>query len=302
MKTNNTKAWLNAFRLRTLPLAASSIILGSFLAAKEESFVLSILILSLLTAFFLQILSNLANDYGDSIKGTDNDKRVGPERAIQSGAIKPKQMKRVIILFIVLSLASGIGLIYFGTKNINITTSLIFLAIGIVAILAAIKYTMGKNPYGYSGFGDLFVFLFFGIVGVVGSYFLYVNSLSWNLLLPASALGLLSTGVLNLNNMRDIENDKASEKRTLVVIMGSEKAKYYHLLLISGALYLATVYIVLNYNNYFQLLSILLFPLFIRNINVVFKNKDVALLDSELKKLAISTLFFTIVFGFSFLL
>ena len=302
MKSNTIKAWLHAFRLRTLPLAASSIILGSFLAATENSFKLNILILLLLTAFFLQILSNLANDYGDSLKGTDNDNRVGPERAIQSGAITSNQMKRGIIIFIVLSLVTGVLLIYIGTKNLNITTGLIFLVIGIAAILAAIKYTMGKKPYGYSGLGDLFVFMFFGITGVIGSYYLYCNSLSWDLLLPATAIGLFSTGVLNLNNMRDIENDKKCNKNTLVVHIGSKRAKYYHLLLLVAGMLSASIYIALNFNTAFQLISIITFPLFIRNIVVVFKNRNPQQLDPELKRLALSSLFFSIIFGLSFII
>ncbi len=302
LKSNKTKAWIHAFRLRTLPLAVSSIILGSFLAAANNSFNITILIFALLTALFLQILSNLANDYGDSQKGTDNKDRLGPERAVQSGIISIKEIKLSIIIFVVLSLISGISLIYVGTKNINFNSSLILLVIGIIAIISAIRYTMGNKPYGYSGQGDIFVFLFFGLTGVLGSYFLYCNSLSWDLLLPASAIGLFSTAVLNLNNMRDIENDRKSNKNTLVVIMGSKKAKYYHLFLLSAGMLSALFYILINYNNYFQLLSILMFPLFIRNINSVYKNKIVTQLDPELKKLAISTLIFAIVFGFSFLL
>jgi len=299
---SKTKAWIHAFRLRTLPLALSSILLGSLIAASHDKFNIYIFILAITTTLFLQILSNLANDLGDSISGADNENRVGPERAVQSGDISKKEMKHMLFVFIALSLTSGSFLIYEAAKIINLQEALVIFAIGILAILAAINYTMGKNPYGYMGFGDLFVFLFFGLVGVMGSYFLHTGFLHWDILLPASSVGLLSAGVPNLNNMRDIENDSQTGKRTLVVKIGSKAAKNYHLIILSLAMLFAITYTIFNYNTVYQLIYILSFPLILRHISIVLKNSEPRYLDPELKKLALSCFFFSLSFGIGTLL
>ncbi|MGZ2370010.1 1,4-dihydroxy-2-naphthoate polyprenyltransferase [Ancylomarina sp. YFZ004] len=299
---SKTKAWIHAFRLRTLPLALSSILLGSLLAASYHSFNTRIFILAILTTLFLQILSNLANDLGDSISGADNENRVGPERAVQSGIISKSEMKGMLYVFIILSLISGSLLIYDAAQLISLQEALIIFAIGILAILAAINYTVGKNPYGYMGFGDLFVFIFFGLVGVMGSYFLNTGSLHWDLLLPASSVGLLSAGVLNLNNMRDIENDAQTGKRTLVVKIGSKAAKNYHLIILALAMLFAIAYSIFNFNTAFQFIYVLSFPLILRNIYIVFINQNPPDLDPELKKLALSCFFFSLTFGIGALL
>ncbi|MDQ1771815.1 1,4-dihydroxy-2-naphthoate polyprenyltransferase [Labilibaculum sp. A4] len=299
---NKTKAWIHAFRLRTLPLALSSIFLGSFLAAAHHSFSLKIFILATLTTLFLQILSNLANDLGDSISGADNNERVGPERAVQSGVISHKEMKGMLIVFVLLSLCSGLWLLYEGMQLINLKQGVIMLVIGLLAIGAAINYTVGKNPYGYSGFGDLFVFLFFGLVGVLGTYFLHTGNISWGLFLPAVSVGLLSVGVLNLNNMRDIDNDARTGKMTLVVKMGTANAKRYHFTLLSTAMILPCLYTIFNWQSAFQFLFLLSFPFIVRNVWHVFKNENARDLDPELKRLAISTLLFSLSFGFGLVL
>ncbi|PKQ63312.1 1,4-dihydroxy-2-naphthoate octaprenyltransferase [Labilibaculum manganireducens] len=299
---NKTKAWIHAFRLRTLPLALSSIFFGSFLAAAHHSFSFKIFILATLTTLFLQILSNLANDLGDSISGADNNERVGPERAVQSGVISHKEMKGMLIVFVLLSLCSGLWLLYEGMQLINLKQGAIMLVIGLLAISAAINYTVGKNPYGYSGFGDLFVFLFFGLVGVLGTYFLHTGSMSWSLFLPAVSVGLLSVGVLNLNNMRDIDNDARTGKTTLVVKMGAANAKRYHFMLLSIAMILPCLYTIFNWQSAFQFLFLLSFPFIVRNILRVFKNKNARDLDPELKRLAISTLLFSLSFGLGLIL
>ncbi|HMC97643.1 MAG TPA: 1,4-dihydroxy-2-naphthoate octaprenyltransferase, partial [Flavobacteriales bacterium] len=210
--------WLQAFRLRTLPLAVSSIVVGSALGYFYGAFHPLVMVAALLTAVLLQILSNLANDLGDHEHGTDNDQRVGPERAVQSGAISPAAMKRAMVLCGVLAFASGLWLIFtaFGFTF----TTLVFLLIGLAAIGAAVKYTYGKNPYGYAGYGDIAVFVFFGIVGVMGTEYAHTRSFEPMLLLPATTFGLLSAAVLNVNNMRDIKNDARMGKRTLVVRIG----------------------------------------------------------------------------------
>jgi len=299
---SKTKAWIHAFRLRTLPLALSSIILGSLIAASYNQFNSIIFILAITTTLFLQILSNLANDLGDSISGADNANRVGPERAVQSGDISKKEMKNMLYVFITLSLISGSFLIYEAAQIINLQEALIIFAIGILAILAAINYTIGKNPYGYMGFGDLFVFIFFGLVGVLGCYFLHTGNLHWDILLPASSVGLLSTGVLNLNNMRDIENDAQTGKRTLVVKIGSKAAKNYHLIILSLAMLLAIAYSIGHYKSIFQFIYLLSFPLILRHMSTVIKNDEPQKLDPELKKLAISCFLFSLTFGIGTLL
>jgi 1,4-dihydroxy-2-naphthoate octaprenyltransferase len=298
----NINIWIKAFRLRTLPLAVSSAIMGSFLAFANGNFHWYVFVLAMVTTLFLQILSNLANDYGDALHGTDNESRLGPPRITQSGLVTKKQMQVMIILFIVLALISGTLLIFTGLRNIGWKAILVFFLLGLSAIYAAIKYTIGKNPYGYIGLGDVFVFIYFGIVGVAGTYYLHVNTFDPWVLLPASAIGLLSSGVLNLNNMRDIENDTRSGKRTLVVHIGSKAAKIYHLVLITLSIAFSLIYTIVQYNSMYQLLFILTCPLFAINVIVVMRNTDPVELNQELKKLAFSTFAFSMTFGIGLVL
>jgi 1,4-dihydroxy-2-naphthoate octaprenyltransferase len=298
----NIRIWIKAFRLRTLPLALSSAILGSFLAYAQGTFQWKILILATTTTLFLQILSNLANDYGDAMHGIDSIHRLGPNRVTQSGLVTKKQMRFMITLFVTLSLASGSLLIFSGLHHIGWKTILVFFLLGVSAIFAAIKYTVGKNPYGYIGLGDIFVFIYFGIVGVAGTYYLHVNTFDPWILLPSSAIGLLSSGVLNLNNMRDIENDARSGKRTLVVYIGKQAAKIYHLVLISLSIVFSLVYTFVHFNSFYQFLFILTCPLFVLNVIVVMKNTEPGELNKELKKLALSTFAFSVTFGLGLIL
>ena len=298
----NIRIWIKAFRLRTLPLALSSAILGSFLAYAQGTFQWKIFILATTTTLFLQILSNLANDYGDAMHGIDSIHRLGPGRVTQSGLVTKRQMRLMIVLFVTLSLASGSLLIFTGLHHIGWKTILVFFLLGVSAIFAAIKYTVGKNPYGYIGLGDIFVFIYFGIVGVAGTYYLHVNTFDPWILLPASAIGLLSSGVLNLNNMRDIENDARSGKRTLVVYIGKQAAKIYHLVLISLSILFSVVYTFIHFNSFYQFLFILTCPLFVLNVIVVMKNTEPGELNIELKKLALSTFAFSITFGLGLIL
>ncbi len=299
---SNLKTWISAMRLRTLPLAVSGILMGSALSdlSGVESHKL-ITILALLTAIFLQILSNLANDYGDFTKGTDNEKRVGNMRALQSGNITPKAMLRMIIVFVVLSLISGISLLYVAANgNINYSF-LLFFMLGIAAIAAAIKYTVGKSAYGYSGLGDVFVFVFFGLVAVLGVYILH-NHFTWRwpvdkwMILPATTIGLLSTAVLNTNNIRDIENDRASGKNTIVVKMGVQKARLYHWFLILGALVVLVIFIQVNLLHWIQYLSVLAFIPIIKQAITVQQLEPSPKYNALLKQLSLSTLLLVVVF------
>ena len=312
------KVWVAAARLRTLPLSVSGIIVGSSLGwwrsfseiaiPGDEKFgdLLSftsksvwetpIFWLAILTTIGFQVLSNFANDYGDGIKGTDA-KRKGEKRMVASGNISPKQMKRGMIVTAVITLIIASILIFMAFGNEHFLLAFIFFNLAIAAVIAAIKYTVGKSAYGYSGFGDVFVFLFFGLLSVLGSYFLFTKNLQWNLLLPAISVGLFSTAVLNLNNMRDIENDAAVRKNTLVVKMGREKAKKYHYFLLSFGMVGALGYTLMNYHYPEQFLYTLAFIPLILNIRKVALNKEPSQLDSELKKVALSTFAFAMLFG-----
>lgn len=253
--------------------------------------------MALLTTLFLQILSNLANDYGDSVNGMDNEHRVGPKRTVQSGAITQKEMLVAIIITSTLALISGILLIGYGF-NFNLSTGgIVFFLLGLASLAAAIKYTVGKNPYGYIGFGDLFVYIFFGLTGVLGTFYLHTGRIGWIDLLPATAIGFLSTAVLNLNNMRDIEGDRRSGKRTLVVLMGSDKAHLYHLFLIVGAMVTLCLYAIYKYHSPLQFIFLVLIPFFIIHLRKVFTTTPPAALDPELKKLALATFGTAILFG-----
>lgn len=284
-------------RLRTLPLSLATILTGNFIAMAVDQLVIIVMIFSILTTVFLQILSNLANDLGDHLKGTDNQNRVGPARSTQSGEISVKEMKMGILIFILLSLVSGILLLIFSKMDTN--GFMIFLGLGIASILAALMYTIGKRPYGYRAMGDLFVFLFFGILGVGGSFYLHTGRLFYELIYPAIAIGLFSVSVLNMNNMRDHINDKANNKNTLVVVLGFEKAKWYHTFLILGGLISVSFFVLHNYHSPQNLIFLLVFPLYILNLIRVWKVNDPKDLDPELKKLALSTFLFSILLGIS---
>lgn len=291
------KHWIEAARLRTLPLSVSGIIVGSMYALRPtddietptDVFSWRIFALAMLTTLGLQILSNFANDYGDGMKGTDNKDRIGPKRAIQSGAITPQAMKKAIILTSVLTLISAMALIYYAFRDTNIGYSLFYLILGILAIASAIRYTVGNTAYGYRGFGDLFVFVFFGLVSTIGVNFLYSKEAEWLLILPATTIGLLSVGVLNLNNMRDEASDKKSKKNTIVVQIGGAKAKKYHYFLIVSAMVLVLLFAILSEYRWDQYLFVLAYIPLTKHLITVYKNQEPKALDPELKKLALST-------------
>ena len=301
------KNYLKAARLRTLPLSVSGVILGSILGNQffyENSvsnnnpplFFSSIFWLAILTTMGFQILSNFANDYGDGIKGSDNN-RTGEKRMVASGTISPKQMKLAIIITTIITLMTAFSLIYISFGSENFSFSILFVVFGIASIVAAIKYTVGEFAYGYSGFGDIFVFIFFGLLSVVGSHFLFTKQFEVTIFLPAFSIGLLSTAVLNLNNLRDREQDEKNHKNTLVVKLGEIKAKRYHYFLIIGALTSSLLYVFLDFRSIYQLIYLIAFIPLIKNIKTVAENKSPASLDSELRKVALSTFLFAILFG-----
>ncbi|MEM9340000.1 MAG: 1,4-dihydroxy-2-naphthoate polyprenyltransferase [Bacteroidota bacterium] len=291
----NLKSWIVAARLRTLPLAFSSILVGSSLAVSRVPLDYTITGLTLLTAVLLQVLSNFANDYGDAVSGVDSDVRKGPSRMVQSGEITKEAMKRALITFTLLTLFSGVLLLLFSFRY-NWGLILLFLLLGLAAIIASIKYTVGKNPYGYAGFGDVFVYLFFGLVSVGGTYFLQTQTFEWQVILPASSMGLFAVGVLNVNNIRDIESDKLTGKFSIPVRIGKKNAVIYHALLLESGLLLSVLFAFLNFQSGWSLIFLVVaIPLFL-NIRAV-RSKPASALDPYLKQMALSTLLFSVLFA-----
>lgn len=290
------KNFIKAARLRTLPLSISGIILVGFLAMSDGLFNGVIFSLAILTTIGFQVISNFANDYGDGVKGTDAI-RIGEERMVSSGKISPKQMKKAILISVILTIIFALFLIYesFGLSNFGY--SLLFFVLGIVSIVAAIKYTVGDLAYGYSGFGDVFVFLFFGLLSVLGSYFLFTKEIYFLLTLPAISIGLLSTAVLNLNNMRDYQNDKKSKKNTIVVKIGLKVAKRYHYSLLLLSFISAVSYVVLTFTKTVQFIFLLAYIPLVIHALFVYNNKEELGLDAELKKVALSTFLFSVLLG-----
>ena len=292
------KTWIKASRPRTVLLSFSGVMLGSFLAIKTGPSTGSgtwlCLLFCVLTAVLLQVLSNLANDYGDFKKGTDSAKRVGPQREMQSGAITEKEMRKGIAVVSAICLVSGALIFVFARLSWH--ELVVFAVLGLGAVLAALFYTLGKHPYGYQGLGDLFCFLFFGLAAVAGTYYLATKDLDFSVFLPASAMGFLSNAVLNINNMRDYENDKASGKNSLVVKLGQKKAFVYHCLLIGGAFVCLTIYLVLHHAAWYSCLFLLLSLLFIKDLIAIKKTKP-ELLDPFLGRQVRNSFLLVLAFG-----
>ncbi|MBK1896817.1 1,4-dihydroxy-2-naphthoate octaprenyltransferase [Chryseobacterium paridis] len=293
------KDWIKAARLRTLPLSLSGIIMGSFIAKWKlygEGGVWDwrIFALALLVTLLYQVLSNYANDYGDGVKGTDA-KRINEAeaRAVASGRITAKQMKNAVILLSALSFIATIVLLYVAFIPNYMKEFYIFIGLGVASILAAIGYTMGKKPYGYMGLGDLFVFIFFGLVSVCGSYFLFTKTFSWDILLPGTAVGMMSMAVLNLNNMRDIESDRLSGKNSFALRLGFRNAMIYEMILLQLPLILILIFLGINgfiqsQNYYVFIVMILLIP-FAKLRRKIMSVKEPKELDQYLKQVGILT-------------
>ncbi|MDF2930686.1 MAG: menA [Chryseobacterium sp.] len=291
--------WIKAARLRTLPLSLSGIIMGSFIAkwrlwGEGGTWDWKIFALALLVTLLYQILSNYANDYGDGIKGTDAKRASEAEtRAVASGKITAKQMRNAVILFSILSFVATIALLYIAFIPEYMNEFYIFIGLGVASILAAIGYTVGKKPYGYMGLGDLFVFVFFGLVSVCGSYFLFTKTFSWDMLLPGTAVGMMSMAVLNLNNMRDIESDKLSGKNSLALRIGFKNAMIYEMVLLQFPLILILIFLAVNgflqsQNYYVFIVMILIIP-FAKLRRKIMEVKEPKQLDPFLKQVGILT-------------
>ena len=289
------KCWIDAARLRTLPLSVSGIIVGTALAVNDCGFNGTLLALLLATTVLLQILGNFANDLGDFQHGTDNDNRVGPQRTLQSGGLSVEAMKRGIVIAALLSFVVGILMLW---VSFDFDTGFwVFLAIGIAAIIAAIRYTVGPKPFGYRGLGDLMVLVFFGFATVVGSYFIVSHQISVNALMMSFAIGFMSVGVLNVNNLRDSASDRLSGKMTIIVKIGTRFGQVYQLVLCLSAIILVAVSLLNGHTAAGLLWVALPTALLIAHGIRVFKADDVKTLDPELKKLSLTTLLMSVLYA-----
>ncbi len=295
MKNSTLAIWLSAARPKTLPLALASIMTGSMLAYWHNYASVTITLMAFITAILLQILSNLANDYGDAVKGTDNENRLGPQRAMQSGQVSQKAMKKAIIINIILTLISGLILVF---SSFNQAMDIIsFLLLGLLAIIAAIAYTMGDKPYGYRGLGDLSVFIFFGLLGVAGTYYLHTGEISSAILLPASACGLLAVAVLNINNLRDIDNDKACGKMTLIVRMGPAWGRKYHAALILLSFLCLAIFSATTIHSFPGWLFLLALPSLLQHIYHVYRAPDGEAMRPMMSEIVVWSLTINILFS-----
>jgi 1,4-dihydroxy-2-naphthoate octaprenyltransferase len=294
--------WIEAARPRTLPLAISSILLGNFLAYAAGKFSFLTAILAILTTLLLQILSNFANDLGDSKNGIDNKNRKVALRAVQTGKITPSEMKNAVIFTAIISFISGLSLLYFSLQQAKPQTIITFISMGILAILAAIAYTVGKKPYGYIGLGDVSVFLFFGWVGTFGTYYLQTEILNYYILIPASGCGFLSVAVLNLNNLRDLENDQKTGKRSIPVRIGKLYGFYYQKTIMLLGICTFIIYLMYQGKPIQLSQNIIImagwYPL-VQIIKQLNSKMTPAQIDPYLKKTALSTLFMIVIFGIS---
>ncbi len=288
------RPWIVSFRLRTLPLSISCILIGSFLAAYNGKFSAVVFVLAAATTLLLQILSNLANEYGDMVKGTDSSERIGPERSLQSGELTIPQMKRMIFIIACITAVSGLSLVLYAT---TVYYTIIFLIAGASALVAAVKYTVGRKPYGYRAMGDLAVFIFFGPVGVIGTFFLHTGFFRGDIILPSLTAGLLSVAVLNLNNMRDIENDRKHGKITVALLLGDRYKRIYHISLLIAAVSSSIVFSMMNSLPLWRYIYLVAFiPLIISAYKVISYNNP-SELDPELKKTAVSNMLHSILLG-----
>jgi 1,4-dihydroxy-2-naphthoate octaprenyltransferase len=286
--------WIQAIRPRTLPLAVASILMAAFLATANHTSDLLVIVLAGLTAILLQILSNLANDYGDFKHGADHTGRQGPARMMKTGQVTEAAMQRIIALFVVLALLSGLTLVVIGVERSQWP---VFLLLGAIAVGAALTYTMGKHPYGYAGLGDIAVFVFFGWVGVLGTYYLQAHHLRWILFLPATSCGLLSVGVLNVNNIRDRDSDQKANKRSIPVRFGLATARIYHWTLMVSAIIMALLYVLFTGPRLPQFLFVVTLPLFWQHAWALTHAQSPDKFNRQLKQLAQITLLFVVSFG-----
>ncbi len=290
---------LKSMRLRTLPLSLSGVCLGILLAAADFKVSAWAAVLILLTTVCLQILSNLSNELGDVLSGTDNAERVGPQYGLNSGELSVGDMKRLIALFVVLCIISGLAMIRVSFGTLFSMEAICLMMLGAAAIMAAMKYTLGRNPYGYRGLGDVFVFIFFGLTSVLGAYFVAAHTIptGW-LALPASAIGFFSVGVLNVNNIRDMKTDAAT-RVTVAMKLGGRRARIYQTLLIAAGWICMIAFCLVRFPDPWHYLFVLTLPLYIIHLKGVW-SLDGRALDKMLPLLVMSTFLFALLGGFGF--
>ena len=299
-KNSAFSIWFTTARPRTLPLALASIIIGSALAYWAGKFDLLTTLLAFITTILLQVLSNFANDYGDHVKGSDTAERIGPLRAIQHGAITGVQLKQAVILLSILSFLSGALLTVYAYESIQ--DLIVFLALGAISIVAAITYTVGKKAYGYLGLGDLFVLIFFGFVAVIGVFYLQAHEIKPQIFLPALGCGLLSVAVLNINNLRDIEQDRKAGKNTLIVRIGSANGRKYHVALLVVAMLSYLVFALTELHHWYNYLFLLATPLLAKHALFVYRHQNPAELRPILGQMAGLALITNLLFSLSIVL
>ena len=300
MTKNTIKMWIETARPKTLPLALATILTGSALAYRAGHFHWGITILCLLTTLFLQVLSNFANDYGDHQKGSDTAERIGPLRGIQQGAISATQLKKGLYVMIALSFLCGALLI--GIAYQNVSDLIAFSLLGVLAIVAAITYTVGNKPYGYLGLGDISVLIFFGLLGIGGTYYLQVHDFSAVILLPAIASGLLATAVLNINNLRDIEQDRKAGKNTLAVRLGPHNGRVYHCILLAVAALFYLLFALFNLHHLPGFIFLLTYPLLLKHALFVYSHKEPTVLRPMLAQMSLIALFTNALFSLGLLI
>lgn len=293
---SRTQAWLESLRPKTLPLAFAAIVVGTTLAWWQGHFNPLVALLALVTAGLLQILSNLANDYGDAVKGSDKPDRIGPLRGMQKGVITQEQMKKALMVTVGLICLSGLALLF--TAYESVADFIGFVVLGCVSIIAAITYTVGTRPYGYIGLGDISVLMFFGWLSVMGSWYLQAHTLEAVTFLPATACGLLATAVLNINNLRDINSDRENGKNTLAVRLGPVNARRYHTVLLIGAPLCLAVFNLLALHSLWGWLFILSLPLLIKQARFVMSHHEPAdmppMLERTVKAALLTNLLFVV--------
>lgn len=302
MTNEKLKMWWETARPKTLPLALASIFTGSALGywANPHGFSCTVMGLCLLTTILLQVLSNFANDYGDHQKGSDTKERIGPLRGIQKGAISAYELKWGLIFMVIASFLSGSFLI--GIAYENLSDLLTFAGLGILAIVAAITYTVGAKPYGYMGLGDISVLIFFGLLGVGGTYYLQTHSIDHHIILPAIGSGLLASAVLNINNLRDIEQDAKAGKNTLAVRLGEDKGRVYHCIILSIAALCYFLFALMITGSWAHYLFLLAFPLLAKHGIFVYRNQQPSALRPMLAQMSMISLMINILFSLGLLI
>ena len=298
---NKMRAAIDSFRLRTLPLSLAGVVLGVLLAAGDFRVSPWVALLIFLTTILLQILSNLSNELGDVLKGTDTEERQGPQYGLASGGLGIEDMKKLISFIATLAAISGILMVWVSFGTLFCVKSVCLLALGAAAIFCAIRYTLGNNPYGYRGLGDLAVFVFFGLVSVLGGYFVAAHMIpSWLLVLPAAAIGCFSVGVLNVNNIRDMKTD-APNRVTVAIKLGLKGARIYQTVLVVLGWVLMLAFAAFYKPSPWHILFVVTLPLYVKHVRGIWTRTERAL-DPMLPLLVMSTFLLAIIMGLTFVL